>query len=100
MRENYATLYRYTVAFPEFHWLMRRDSLTNSLRPKWLVEAVLLTPLLGRLTPQIVAAQGLFPAVDPILFHYKTVSPTATLSGFGPEMRVTSGRSAEDMDPY
>jgi len=57
-----------------------------------------LSPLLGRLIPQIVAAQkqGLLPAVDPILFHYMMVSLTATLSGFGPEMQVTSGLSAEN----
>jgi hypothetical protein len=50
------------------------------------------------LIPQIVAAQkqGLLPAVDPILFHYMMVSLTATLSGFGPEMQVTSGLSAEN----
>jgi hypothetical protein len=50
------------------------------------------------LIPQIVAVQkqGLLPAVDPILFHYMMVSLTATLSGFGPEMQVTSGLSAKD----
>jgi TetR/AcrR family transcriptional regulator len=54
--------------------------------------------LLGRLIPQIVAAQkeSLLPPVDPILFHYMMVSFTATLSGFGPEMQITSGLSAED----
>jgi TetR/AcrR family transcriptional regulator len=57
-----------------------------------------LAPLLGRLLPQIVAAQkqGLFPAVDPILFHYLMISLTATLSEFGPEMLVTSGLSSDD----
>jgi len=40
--------------------------------------------------------QGLLPAVDPILFHYMMVSLTATLSGFGPEMQVTGGVSAEN----
>ena len=56
------------------------------------------SPLLGRLIPQIVAARkrGLLPAVDPILFHYMMVSLTATLSGLGPEMQVTSGLSAEN----
>jgi TetR/AcrR family transcriptional regulator len=48
--------------------------------------------------PQIIEAQkrGLFPAVNPILFHYMMVSLTATLSEFGPEMRVTSGLSSND----
>src|SRR6266851_4409567 len=97
LREEYATLFRYTVAFPEFHRFMRQEAFTNNLRLKWVAETVL-TPLLGRLIPQIVAAQkkGLLPAVDPILFHYMMVSLTATLSGFGPEMQITSGLSAED----
>jgi TetR/AcrR family transcriptional regulator len=97
LREEYATLFRYTVAFPEFHRFMRQEAFTKSPRLKWVAETVV-TPLLGRLIPQIVAAQkqGLLPAVDPILFHYMMVSLTATLSGFGPEMQATSGRSAED----
>jgi AcrR family transcriptional regulator len=97
LREEYATLFRYTVAFPEFHRFMRQEAFTNSPRLKWVAETVL-SPLLGRLIPQIVAAQrqGLLPAVDPILFHYMMVSLTTTLSGLGPEMRVTSGLSAEN----
>src|SRR5438270_6663413 len=97
LRAEYATLFRYTVAFPEFHRFMRQETLTNNPRLKWVAEAVL-APLLGRLIPQIVAAQkqGLLPEVDPILFHYMMVSLTATLSGFGPEMKITSGLSAED----
>jgi AcrR family transcriptional regulator len=97
LREEYATLFRYTVAFPEFHRFMRQEALTNNPRLKWVAEVVL-APLLERLIPQIVAAQkaGLLPAVDPILFHYMMVSLTATLSGFGPEMRMTSGLAAED----
>jgi len=92
LREQYATLFRYTVAFPEFHRFMRQEALTNNPRLKWVARTVL-APLLGRLIPQIVAAQkqGLLPSVDPILFHYMMVSLTATLSGFGPEMLITSG---------
>jgi TetR/AcrR family transcriptional regulator len=97
LREEYATLFRYTVAFPEFHRFMRQEAFTSSPRLKWVAETVL-APLLERLIPQIVAAQnqGLVPEVDPILFHYMMVSLTATLSGFGPEMRVTSGLSAKN----
>src|ERR1700726_4697448 len=96
LRQEYTTLFRYTVAFPEFHRFMRQETLTNNPRLKWVAEAVL-APLLGRLLPQIIAAQkqGLLPAVDPILFHYMMVSLTATLSEFGPEMQVTSGLSSE-----
>jgi TetR/AcrR family transcriptional regulator len=97
LREEYTILFRYTVAFPEFHRFMRQEALTNNPRLKWVAETVL-APLLGRLIPQIVVAQkqGLLPSVDPILFHYMMVSLTATLSGFGPEMQVTSGLFAEN----
>ena len=97
LRREYAALFRYTVAFPEFHRFMRQETLTNNPRLKWVAEAVL-APLLGRLLPQIIEVQrqGLLPAVDPILFHYMMVSLTATLSGFGPEMQVTSGLSSVD----
>jgi TetR/AcrR family transcriptional regulator len=95
LREEYATLFRYTVAFPEFHRFMRQEALTNNPRLKWVAKTVL-APLIARLLPQIVAAQkqGLLPPVDPILFHYMMVSLTATLSGFGPEMQITSKLSA------
>jgi AcrR family transcriptional regulator len=96
LRQEYTTLFRYTVAFPEFHRFMRQETLTNNPRLKWVAEAVL-APLLGRLLPQIIEAQkqDLLPAVDPILFHYMMVSLTATLSEFGPEMQVTGGLSSE-----
>ena len=97
LRQEYSTLFRYTVAFPEFHRFMRQETFTNNPRLKWVAETVL-APLLGRLLPQIAAAQkqGLLPSVDPILFHYMMVSLTATLSGFGPEMKMTSGLSSSD----
>src|ERR1700674_1273590 len=97
LRQKYTALFRYTVAFPEFHRFMRQEALTNSPRLKWVAETVL-APLLARLLPQIVEAQerGLLPAVNPILFHYMMVSLTAALSEFGPEMQVASGLSSED----
>src|SRR5712692_2660808 len=66
LREEYATLFRYTVAFPEFHRFMRQEAFTNNPRLRWVAETVL-APLLGRLIPQIVAAQkeGLLLSVDP-----------------------------------
>src|SRR5712675_360899 len=97
LRQEYTTLFRYTVAFPEFHRFMRQEASTNNPRLKWVAETVL-APLLARLLPQIIEAQkrDLLPAVDPILFHYMMVSLTAALSEFGPEMQVTSGLSSED----
>src|SRR5580704_19694071 len=32
LRQEYTTLFRYTVAFPEFHRFMRQDALTNNPR--------------------------------------------------------------------
>jgi AcrR family transcriptional regulator len=97
LRQEYTTLFRYTVAFPDFHRFMRQETFTNNPRLKWAAKEVL-APLLERLLPQIVEAQrqGFLPAVDPVLFHYMMVSLSATLSGFGPEMRLTSGLSSED----
>jgi len=97
LRREYTSLFRYTVAFPEFHRFMRQETLTDNPRLKWVAENVL-APLLARLLPQIIEAQKqrLLPAVDPILFHYMMVSLTATLSEFGPEMRLTGGLSSDD----
>ena len=97
LRQEYTTLFRYTVAFPEFHRFMRQETLRNNPRLRWVADTVL-APLIGRLLPQIIEAQnqGLLPVVDPILFHYMMVSLTATLSEFGPEMQVTSGLSSAD----
>jgi TetR/AcrR family transcriptional regulator len=97
LRQEYATLFRYTVAFPEFHRFMRQETLANNPRLQWVAETVL-APLLARLLPQIIEAQkrGLLPVGDPILFHYMMVSLSAALSEFGPEMQVTSGLSPED----
>src|SRR5580704_11488361 len=64
LRREYTTLFRYTVAFPEFHRFMRQETLTNNPRLKWVAENVL-APLLARLLPQIMQAQkqNLLPAV-------------------------------------
>jgi TetR/AcrR family transcriptional regulator len=97
VREEYRSLFRYTVAFPEFHRFMRQETYSNNPRLKWVAQNVL-KPLLDRLLPQIRAAQreGLLPRVEPIVFHYMMVSLTTTLSEFGPEMLVTSGLSSYD----
>jgi len=38
LREEYSTLFRYTVAFPEFHRFMRQEAFTNNPRLKWVAE--------------------------------------------------------------
>lgn len=96
LRAEYRALFRHTVAFPEFHRFMRQEAATDNPRLEWVAETVL-KPLIGRLLPQIKAAQtqGLLPRVEPILFHYMMVSLTAALSEFGPEMRVTRRLSSD-----
>jgi hypothetical protein len=90
LRAEYRALFWHTAAFPDFHRFMRQEAATDNPRLQWLAEHVL-KPLIGRLLPQIKAAQaeGELPPMEPILFHYMMVSLTATLSEFGPEMRVT-----------
>src|ERR1700722_11190754 len=56
LRREYTTLFRYTVAFPEFHRFMRQETLTNNPRLKWVAEAIL-APLMERVLPQNIAAQ-------------------------------------------
>jgi TetR/AcrR family transcriptional regulator len=41
LRAEYATLFRYTVAFPEFHRFMRQEALTNHPWLKWVAQTVL-----------------------------------------------------------
>jgi AcrR family transcriptional regulator len=96
LRAEYRALFDYTIAFPEFHRFMRQEAFNNNPRLKWVAETVV-RPLIDRLLPQIEAAQeaGQIPTVEPILFHYMMVSLTATLSGFGPEMGITSGIAAD-----
>jgi TetR/AcrR family transcriptional regulator len=97
LRAEYRTLFKYTVAFPEFHRFMRQECTMNNPRLKWVAKTVVM-PLIDRLLPQIAALRkkGLLPQMEPILFHYMMVSLTAMLSEFGPEMRVTSRLAADD----
>jgi hypothetical protein len=74
-----------------------REALSRNPRLRWVAKTVL-RPLIDRLLPQISAAQNenLLPKVEPILFHYMMVNLTATLSGFGTEMKVISNLSPGD----
>jgi AcrR family transcriptional regulator len=97
LRAEYRTLFRYTVAFPEFHRFMRQECTTNNPRLRWVAKIVV-TPLINRLLPQIAVLQKakLLPLMEPIVFHYMMVSLTAMLAEFGPEMTVTSKLAADD----
>jgi TetR/AcrR family transcriptional regulator len=97
LRAEYASVFKYTVAFPEFHRFMRQECSTKNPRLKWAAKNVIM-PLLDRLVPQIAALQaaGRLPKIKPILFHYMMISLTCTLSEFGPEMDVTGDVAADD----
>jgi TetR/AcrR family transcriptional regulator len=97
LRSEYRTLFRYTVAFPEFHRFMRQECTTNNPRLRWVAKTVVM-PLINRLLPQIASLQTakLLPLMEPIVFHYMMVSLTAMLAEFGPEMAVTSKLAADD----
>lgn len=97
LRLVYQTLFRFTVEYPEFHRFMRQEARMPSARLQWVADSVL-NPLIKWLLPQIREAQeqGVLPKVEPIIFHYLLISLTSTLSGFGPEMLVTSDVSPSD----
>jgi len=97
LRQEYTTLFRYTVAFPEFHRFMRQECTTNNPRLRWVAKTVVV-PLINRLLPQIASLQNAkqLPPMEPIVFHYMMVSLTAMLAEFGPEMAVTSKLAADD----
>src|SRR6267154_6938 len=79
LRAEYRTLFKYTVAFPEFHRFMRQECTTNNPRLKWVAKTVVM-PLINRLVPQIAALQksGQLPKINPIIFHYMMISLTST----------------------
>ncbi|NPT46343.1 TetR family transcriptional regulator [Paraburkholderia sp. 1N] len=93
----YRALFRFTVAFPEFHRFILQESLGSSSRLQWLADTFL-KPLISWLLPQIRAAQQeqALPNVEPIVFHYMLISLTSTLSSFGPEFSATSDLSPSD----
>jgi TetR/AcrR family transcriptional regulator len=92
LRLEYGALFRFTVAFPEFHRFIDQETDRGNPRLVWVAENVV-RPLIERLLPQIEQAQmvGMLPSVEPILFHYMMVSLSSTLARFGPEMELTSG---------
>src|SRR5246127_4480513 len=97
LRAEYRTLFKYTVAFPEFHRFMRQECTSNNPRLKWVAKTGAM-PRIDRLLPQIPVLQKerVLPQMEPILFHYMMVSLTAMLSELGPEMRVTGKLAADD----
>ena len=93
LREEYRAFFNVTLDYPDLHHFMLRESRPGSPRMPWLAEN-LLKPLMGRLLPQIAAAQadGDLPPGDPVLLHYMLIGMTTVLSSLGADIAATSGR--------
>src|SRR6266403_4012009 len=59
LRAEYRTLFKYTVAFPEFHRFMRQECNTNNPRLKWVAKTVVM-PLLNEFIDMLKEAADTF----------------------------------------
>jgi TetR/AcrR family transcriptional regulator len=98
VREEYRTLLRFTLMYPDFHHFMQRESRPNNPRLTWLAKNVLSPILKERLLPQIRAAQeaGELPDANPILLHYMLIGMTSVLCSLRDQIEEISGISASD----
>jgi AcrR family transcriptional regulator len=97
LRAKYSALLRFTVAHPDFHHFMLRESRPGNPRLPWLVNTILL-PAMKRLLPQIQLAQqrNELPKGNPVLIHYLLVGMCSVLSSLKDEIRQASGIATED----
>jgi len=97
LRAQYSAFLRFTIAYPDFHHFMLRESRPGNPRLPWLVETILL-PTLERLLPQIRGAQqnGDLPPGNPTLIHYMLIGMTSVLSSLRDEIRLTAGVAVDD----
>lgn len=87
LRANYAAFLRFTIAHPDFHHFMLRESRPGNPRMPWLTEQVV-RPALRRFLPDIEAAQkeGQLPGGPPVLVHYMLIGMTSVLSSLKDEI--------------
>ena len=92
LRAEYFAFLRFTVAFPDFHHFMLRESRPGNPRLPWLVQTILL-PMMERLLPQIHSAQasGDLPEGNPALIHYMMIGMTSVLSSLKDEIQQSTG---------
>ena len=92
LRAEYSAFLRFTVAYPDFHHFMLRESRPGNPRLPWLVGTILL-PTMQRLLPQIESAQaeGQLPPGNPALIHYMMIGMTSVLSSLKAEIHETVG---------
>jgi AcrR family transcriptional regulator len=97
LRAEYSAFLRFTVAFPDFHHFMLRESRPGNPRLPWLVETIL-SPTMQRLLPQIHSAQdrGDLPEGNPVLIHYMMIGMTSVLSSLKDEIQQIAGIATDD----
>ena len=96
LRKEYRAFLRFTLDYPDFHHFMLRENRPENPRLPWLINTMI-NPLLGRLVPQIRAAQAAneLPQADPVLLHYLLIGATSVLSSLGAEIREATGLSPD-----
>jgi len=97
LRAEYSAFLRFTVAYPDFHHFMLRESRPGNPRLPWLVKTIL-HPTMQRVLPEIESAQaqGLLPPGNPALLHYMMIGMTSVLSSLKDEIQESAGVTADD----
>jgi TetR/AcrR family transcriptional regulator len=89
------SFFRFTLEHPNFHQFMMRESVPNNPRLKWLVTN-LLQPVMGRLVPQIEAAQAAGDVREgpPVLLYYALIGLVTVPSTLRAEIQELVGIDA------
>ena len=97
LRAEYSAFLRFTIAYPDFHHFMLRESRPGNPRLPWLVQTIL-QPTMQRILPEIEAAQaqGQLPPGNPALIHYMMIGMTSVLSSLKDEIKESSGLATDD----
>ncbi len=97
LRAEYSAFLRFTIAHPDFHHFMLRESRPGNPRLPWLVKTILL-PTMQRVLPEIegAQAQGLLPPGNPALIHYMMIGMTSVLSSLKDEIQESAGVATDD----
>ena len=97
LRAEYAAFLRFTIAHPDFHHFMLRESRPGNPRLPWLVKTILL-PTMQRVLPEIESAQaqGSLPPGNPALIHYMMIGMTSVLSSLKEEIHESAGVATDD----
>ena len=97
LRAEYSAFLRFTIAHPDFHHFMLRESRPNNPRLPWLVRTIL-QPTMQRVLPEIENAQaaGQLPPGNPALIHYMMIGMTSVLSSLKDEIKESADVATDD----